>query len=407
MRKRFVLFSLLALLTFASFAGERMQSAIDAFMASPGVCKDGTAVAIVDLANGRIVASAGEKTPLIPASIMKSVTTASLCEVLTPDWTFKTSVFTDGPVRKGILKGNLIVVGSGDPSLNASCEPLSEDITVEIVNALKQKGVSEITGRLIVDQSIFPGPSTPPSWQPGDLPHSYGTGVHGLNFENNSTGKSSVSNPAAIFDRRLSARLREAGIEMKSEQVAQGERKKLLTHVSPPIGDIMCSCMMRSDNMFAESLLRTYAIRRGESGETPTGANLEMEYWKSKGMPMQGVNIVDGSGLSRDNRLTADFLAQILAYMADNVEYASYFPLAGQEGTLKKFLADTPLATYIALKTGSMNGIQCYAGYKIDDDFAPTHAVVIIGNRMPHSRNDFRQAVEKMLLDIFTNDVTP
>ena len=117
---------------------------------------------------------------------------------------------------------------------------------------------------------------------------------------------------------------------------------------------------------------------------------------------MEGVSIVDGSGLSRANRLTAEFLAGVLTEMADNVEYASFFPLAGQEGTLKKFLAGTPLATYIALKTGSMNGIQCYAGYKVDEDFAPTHAVVVIGNSFPGSRAAFRQAVETMLLEIFT-----
>ena len=82
--------------------------------------------------------------------------------------------------------------------------------------------------------------------------------------------------------------------------------------------------------------------------------------------------------------------------------YASFFPLAGQEGTLRRFLADTPLDSYIALKTGSMNGIQCYAGYKVDDNYAPTHAVVVILNNMS-DRQAARKAVGDLLLSLFSD----
>lgn len=378
-----------------------MQAAVDKMMAAPAVNADETAVIIVDLATGRTVAASGEKNPLVPASIMKAVTTASLLSIAGPEWRYTTSAYIDGRNRDGVLNGNLIVVGSGDPSLNSKEEPSSEDFVSEIVEALKMQGIRKIEGRVIIDESAFTGPAVPPSWQSGDLPHAYGTGVHGLNFENNASGKSSVKNPAAVFEQRLDAALRNAGIELASQVVAQGNRRKLVTHTSPELRDIMTSCMMRSDNMFAESLLRTYALRNRREGATDVAAALETEFWRSKGLPMQGVRIVDGSGLSRDNRLTAEFLAAVLAYMQDNVDYAAFFPLAGQEGTLKKFLADTPLATYIALKTGSMNGIQCYAGYKVDEDFAPTHAVVVIGNNFKKSRADFRQAVETMLLESF------
>lgn len=105
--------------------------------------------------------------------------------------------------------------------------------------------------------------------------------------------------------------------------------------------------------------------------------------------------------------MTAEFIAGVLQEMSDNVDYASFFPLAGQEGTLRKFLASTPLDSYIALKTGSMNGIQCYAGYKLDDEYAPTHVVVVILNSLPRGRQEAREAVEKFLLECFspaTND---
>ena len=75
--------------------------------------------------------------------------------------------------------------------------------------------------------------------------------------------------------------------------------------------------------------------------------------------------------------------------------------LAGREGTLKRFLCGTHLEEYVALKTGSMSGIQCYAGYKLDDDYVPTHSIVIIINGMKGGRGAVRSEVEKMLLSIF------
>lgn len=378
------------------------QEAVDRFMADKAVNGASTAVAVVDLATGKTTAASGEPRSLIPASVMKAVTTGSLMNEVDDDTHYRTEVFTDGPVRGGILEGNIIVVGSGDPSLNSRHDPLSDDFCKEITGALRRRGIDSIAGRVIIDGSIFPGPAVPPSWAKGDLSTYYGTGVHGLNFEDNASGRSSVPNPAAVFESRLKSALTSAGISLASQSLPQGERIFLTAHTSPQIYEIMRSCMMRSDNMFAESLLRTYALRRGRPGSTEEAARLEKDYWTRRGLPMEGVTIVDGSGLSRANRLTAEFLAGVLTEMADNVEYASFFPLAGQEGTLKKFLAGTPLATYIALKTGSMNGIQCYAGYKVDEDFAPTHAVVVIGNSFPGSRAAFRQAVETMLLEIFT-----
>lgn len=71
------------------------------------------------------------------------------------------------------------------------------------------------------------------------------------------------------------------------------------------------------------------------------------------------------------------------------------------EGTLKKFLAETPLDSYVAMKTGSMRGIQCYAGYKLDDDYMPTHVIVIIMNDIEKSRDKAKREAEKMLLSIF------
>ncbi|MDE6795950.1 MAG: D-alanyl-D-alanine carboxypeptidase, partial [Muribaculaceae bacterium] len=221
-------------------------------------------------------------------------------------------------------------------------------------------------------------------------------------FENNASGRRSVENPKGIFLSRLKSSLGKSGISVDGKDLGEGERKAVFVHLSPTIDEIMRSCMMRSDNLFAESMLRTYGKLNLGDGSTEDAASKEYSMWKKRQMPLDGVTIIDGSGLSRNNRVTADFMTAMLSSMADNEVYASFFPLAGQEGTLKSFLAETPLDSYIAMKTGSMKGIQCYAGYLLDDNYAPTHTVVIIMNDITGSRDRAKKAAQKMLLDIFT-----
>lgn len=376
------------------------QSPIEKFKSDPAVNASGTSVIIIDLKTGKTVASMNADKPLLPASIMKSLTIASLMQHTEPDDVYITNVWLEGPVRNGELQGNLLIEGSGDPTINSRYEPKSADLVKEIISALKKKGVKSITGEVAVEQKIFSGPEQPESWSTGDKGTYYGTGVHGFNFEDNRVGKSAVKNPAGIFINRLLAALKSEGIMVGNREVLPSKRSVLLKHRSAPIFDIMRSCMMRSDNMFAETFLRTYALRRGKEGSTAAGASEEASFWRRAGMPMEGVRIVDGSGLSRSNRLTANFLGNVLKAMSEDVDYVSYFPLAGQEGTLRGFLKGTDLDAYIAMKTGSMSGVQCYAGYKLDDDFAPTHVVVVIANDFSN-RASLRRAVANLLLDIF------
>lgn len=377
-----------------------MADAVETFSSARGISAPNSSVMVIDLSTGQSLAEYNADKPLIPASIMKCVTVATLLDRMDIDDCFETPVYITGHLRDGVLEGNVIVEGSGDPSLNSRHEPPSADIVGEIARALKGEGVSTIKGRVIVDENVFEGPAYPSSWMSADLSQAYGTGSHGLNFEDNASGSRSVSNPAAVFDSRLKSRLRGQGIEILGEELRDRDRRLLLTHRSAAVDEIMRSCMMRSDNMFAESLLRTYAVKSGRPGSTATGAELERKFWKRKKAPMEGIEIIDGSGLSRQNRITARFMADVLSHKSEDPYYASFFPLAGQEGTLRRFMAGTSLEGYVAMKTGSMKGIQCYAGYKLDDDYVPTHVIVVMMNEMPN-RGAAREAVKRMLLDIF------
>lgn len=380
----------------------RGEKAVSAFVADPAVAPGLAAVLVTDLKDGSVIASYNADASLLPASILKTVSIATLLREVGPDWRFVTGVARDGKVRDGVLDGNLVIIGGGDPTLGSGAQPPSADIIDEICEALRREGIREIAGRIVIDETVFSGPACPPSWARGDLSRSYGTGCHGFNYGGNASGNASVSDPGARFTTRLVSALKSVGIRVGDRSFPlDGRRHIIAEHVSAPVAEVMRSCMMRSDNLFAESILRTYAVRKRHPGSTAEAAMLETEYWRRKGLPMKGVTIVDGSGLSRSNRVTADFISGVLNNMKDDVDYASFLPLAGQEGTLKKFLAGTPLDSYIALKTGSMNGIQCYAGYKVDEDFAPTHSVVVILNSLPRGRGEARGAVADMLLRIF------
>ena len=395
MRVPFIMFLLLV----CSAVGVHADIAGD-FAGSRGVNTDNTALLVSDLSDGSVLVEYNAEKPLIPASILKCVTNATLLSKHDVDYRFHTLVYITGPVRDGVLEGNVMVVGSGDPSLNSRHIKNNKDICVEIATALESRGVKEIRGRIVTDEDLWDGPATPPSWARGDLPHDYGTGSHGLNFEDNASGSRSVANPAAVFVTRLRSALNTRGITVVGETLREEDRRLLVDHESVPLDEIMRSCMMRSDNQYAEALLRTLAVAAGHKGETEKAAALEKSFWKKHKAPMENVTIIDGSGLSRQNRVTARFMEHVLRERASDPYYASFFPIAGEEGTLRRFLVGTPLEGYVAMKTGSMNGIQCYAGYKLDDEYAPTHIIVVMMNEMS-DRAAAREALKKALLRVF------
>lgn len=399
-RRTSILLVLFAVALVSAIAAD-LRETLQSFKSSAGLDSAYTSLLLIDLKSGDRILEHNASLPLIPASITKCVTTATFLEKVGSKFRFETPVYYTGHLAGGVIGGDLVVEASGDPSLNTVHEPGSSDIVAEIVEALRSLHVHEIQGNILIDEDNFPGPAINPTWQKGDLSHAYGTGTHGFNFEDNASGQRSVSDPGSVFKSRLRAALADAGIETgTAAQAPEGRRHRLGEHRSEQIDEIMRSCMMRSDNQFAEALLRGVGLYYGKEGSTAVGAAEELKYWKRCHADMTGVRIVDGSGLSRSNRITANFMADVLGHLSGNPYYASFFPLAGQEGTLKKFLAGTPLEGAIAMKTGSMTGIQCYAGYKLDSEYAPTHLVVVIMNKLS-DRASARKALQELLLAVF------
>jgi D-alanyl-D-alanine carboxypeptidase/D-alanyl-D-alanine-endopeptidase (penicillin-binding protein 4) len=392
---------LISALSSLSQTSEQLSTFLSEYLASGAINPASTAVYIYDIAAQKALVSHNAATPLLGASTMKTVTIASLYEKINMDYTYDTQVIAQGDILHGELHGNLLIKAVGDPTINSDRDPMAPDFVKEIISALQREHISSILGKVIIDESYFSGPNTPGSWSDGDKRQYYGTGSHAFNFERNKSGSAAVADPSRVFLNKLNRELKNMGISIGDSAIdISHKHKSILTHHSGTMDEIMRSCMMRSDNLYAECLLRTYAAREAKDGSTSRGATLSREYWQGKGAPMDGVVLIDGSGLSRSNRLTAQFLGYMLTNMSCHPYYASFFPLAGEEGTLKHFLANTPLATYVAMKTGSMNGVQAYAGYKLNDDYEPTHVIVVLINNFA-SRDAAKRATESLLLKVF------
>lgn len=381
------------------------QQALETLLKSASLDRNQTSVYIWDLEADRQVVAHREKFPVTPASVMKCISTAELRSALPYGSRITTKVYLEGNTSGNTFNGSIIVEGAGDPSLGDGRHNGQADFPTEIANALKKKGISAISGNIKIDDSFFAGPAQHPSWGSGDLTAYYGTGVHAFNYEGNASGKAAVKNPGIVFKRKLLDAFKKAGIsftENTDGESNNGKKQLLLSYQSPKISDLMRSCMFRSDNLYAETFLRLFGRKNGTDGSVEASAKNAMQYWDGLNFNMDAVEIVDGSGLSRQNKLTAEFLGSVLKSLKNDPHYVSFFPLVGEEGTVRGFLKDTPLQGYMALKTGSMNGIQSYAGYVLDEDFMPTHVVVVMTNNLKN-RDNYRKALAQFFLTLFRN----
>ena len=359
-------------------------------------------ILVRDLITGEDIASRNPDASLAPASILKSITSA--CALLDEkgEMRFITSVFTHGAIRDRQLWGDLIIVASGDPTTDAPHFPMNAALADSIAARVAALGIDSIRGQIVFDSTLVPGGGPSLHWLPADHKYDYGAGHYAINYKGNilPPDKAMPDPPGYFYDALEGALLADSIHILGDNLDVTGEPHELYRRYSPPCKEIMRSMMVRSDNMFAEGILRSLA-----PGENVDAAiRREKRLLANLGITADNICIYDGSGLTRDNRVTPRFMADVLEAMASSQwgrEYCALFPKAGVEGTVRRLLQDTPLAGKLLLKSGSMRGVQCYAGYKTDDNGIPTHAVVIIVNRFTCPRANVVNEVETFLTETF------
>ncbi len=361
-------------------------------------------IVIRDLETGKELVSRNSDKLMTPASILKCVTSAAVLLADKEECGFTTEVLMRGNVTSdSLLIGDIIIRAVGDPTIESRCFPEHQGFLDSIVSKVDKMGIKKIAGVIEIDSTgiVEQGPGQ--KWELEDLKWSYGTGWYPLNFKDNSLpGDRAMKDPGACFKAELKEKLAYRDVLVDGNDVDFGEMpmKSIYSHSSPLNKQIMREMMEMSNNLFAESMLRVLR----PDGPVADALSIESRLLNEAGLDSGNVVAFDGSGLTRSNLVTPVFMADLLETMTLGDKgglYVSLFPKVGEEGTVKNLLKGTPLAGNLLLKSGSMRGVLCYAGYKVDGMGVPTHAVVIMVNGYTCKSLSVRNAIGDYLLRVF------
>jgi D-alanyl-D-alanine carboxypeptidase/D-alanyl-D-alanine-endopeptidase (penicillin-binding protein 4) len=433
----------------------QLQQSIISAIRMPGVSRAAWSVAVqsLDRRDGRLF-TVNPGTLLVPASVAKLVSVATAADAVGWDYCYTTTMRAAGPIVNGVLQGDLIVVGSGDPSIGGRA---GDDFT-NWVQALKTGGIRRIEGRVIGDDDLLDEPRPQLAWAWDDLGYTTGALFGALNLAENrsavtvSPGPSSgapavetvdprlafrvvtnrvstgppgslqllwpeqrpgdpsltiagsipaaapavsipvaVGNPTLWFVSALKSRLVREGIEVTGDAVdiddvvpppSRDTAAIIYSHRSRTLGEIAQPLLKDSINLYAEALMRLNVA----PGVFPTndaaleGMRKRLDAW---GISNASYQLVDGSGLSRRDAISADAVLSVLERMADpsaKSPFVTGLPIAGVDGSLSTRMKGTPAENNVRAKTGTMSNIRTMAGYVTTRDGERLAFVIMINN---------------------------
>lgn len=435
----------------AQSLAKRMDARLDA----PPFDRQLWGVALVD-DRGRLLYGRNPRRLFIPASNTKLVVTAVASALFPPDWTVPTSLYAGGPVVNGVVEGDLVLYGRGDPTMGRRCyatdtaapgacdaDPFAR--LRELADTLRARGIREVHGDLVGDGSYFEPLMVNPSWEGFDLNWWYAAPVSGLGFNDNSVdfawgpgpdagapaaitmspdlgdiifenrtvtvpsgGESDVGDrfyrvpgtlqvwaegtvtrdhptqtesfaipdPSLFTARALRQMLDQAGIAVNGttrsttdSMLYRGARggAPLAEVQSRPLRDWVFPILNRSQNWFAEMLLKQLGRRFGTAGSWEAGLAVERRFLiDSVKVDSTEFSLQDGSGLSSGNLITPLAFTQILRFIRAHPRYATFaagLPQSGSTGSLRSRFIATPLEGRVHAKDGSIGGVNTLSGY--------------------------------------------
>ena len=333
-----------------------------------------TALAVDDIP----VAAVNGELAVIPASNLKVLVAAVALDVLGPGTTFTTQVVGPAPVG-GVVTGDVYLVGGGDPVLSEAWyteatttrkrPPLHATSIESLADALVAAGVTRITGRLVADASRYDSETYPPGWGDDLKKVADGVPVGALVIDDSISQEGVISadptgSAAKTFARLLAARnvQVDGGTGAGTATVGLGV---LAAVQSAPLTDIVNEMLATSDNLTAEMLVKEIAVvASGAQGTRAGGLQTVSAKLAEWGVSTTGMQLTDGSGLSRDNRLTCTTLMQVLQRTAATDPLGAGLARGGQVGsTLAEYFDRAGLSGVIQGKTGSLTGVKSLSGY--------------------------------------------
>jgi serine-type D-Ala-D-Ala carboxypeptidase/endopeptidase (penicillin-binding protein 4) len=341
-------------------------------------------VAIRDVATGRLLYGHGASSPTTPASSMKLATATAVLALRGPNYRITTRVVA------GARPGEVVLIGAGDPTLAAgprSTYPESGRLDVLADEVKRALGGVKPT-RVIIDTTLFSGPATSTGWEDSDADSTYVHPIYALTTDGgrinpSKTGNSERYPNSALAAGQIFAKL----LGLPATAVADGRAPRaasgasgtapgavLASVQSAPFVRILDTMLTDSDNVLAEFMARQVAIAAHRPASFAGAAAAVTAELVKLGLPTAGTHILDGSGVSHQDRLTPALLTALLSYDAqpDHGQFHPVFsglPIAGWSGTLAgRFSAPTTNAAggVLRAKTGTLDGVSALAGVVVD-----------------------------------------
>ncbi len=346
----------------------RLSDALrDAF--APAVTgADRWSLAVVDT-DGRTIYADRADHAVVPASVQKLIVAATGLDALGAFYRYHTMLAAaDDADGAGALPGNLWLIGTGDPSLASS------DLR-NGVGVLFRSGLRQIDGGVVVDATSMTGPELNAHWDPDDDGQDYAAPTSAISVDGDTvevhqavdgadqTFWKPMHGVARYVSSVLQQMLFDRGIETTiapAVGAAPLGSVVLWDHRSAPLRALEEHMLFVSDNHYAEQLLRTLGGQVGGVPDDTGGLVAERQFLRRRGIPVPGLALFDGSGLSDQNRIAAITLARLLA----DAEPSLYMllPLGGRQGTLEDYDFTTALAR-VRAKSGHITGVSSLAGY--------------------------------------------
>jgi serine-type D-Ala-D-Ala carboxypeptidase/endopeptidase (penicillin-binding protein 4) len=357
-----VVLAALVLASSAGASGSPLEKRLAKALAVPHVSRARTAALVFDLQTGTTLFSEHDSLSLAPASNEKLAVTYAALVGLGPEFRIETDVVGRGQLEGSVWRGSLLLVGHGDPTL-------SHWDLAALAAQVRAAGIRRVTGAVLGDESFFDARRTAPGWKSwfyiNESPP-----LSALTVDRAFYAGRVWHNPALGAAFGFRAALRRAGVSVAGGSgtgVAPADGVPLASVESAPLATVLRWMDRVSDNFTAELVLKQLGTLVAGQGTTTGGATYVASTLAAAGVPLAGVRIVDGSGLSQLDRVTARELAAILEAAWADPEVGpvllAALPVAGVNGTLAKRMRRPPARGNVVAKTGTTSIASALSGY--------------------------------------------
>ncbi|MGI9490363.1 MAG: D-alanyl-D-alanine carboxypeptidase/D-alanyl-D-alanine endopeptidase [Geminicoccaceae bacterium] len=417
----------------------------DAAAPLPDVLSDGAEVSyiVVDLERGIPVAQHNADHDQIPASSAKLATAVIALQLLGPEHRFLTELRATGPIENGVLKGDLILKGGGDPVLDIP------DL-LPLIDELASRHVRSIEGRFLIDDTLLPRFAEIEPSQPTEAAYNPGLGALSLAFNRvnlrwNKRGALTAETvphlDEASFESAASDLMPPGGVQLKQIDVEgaiwqladKGARRSkrslpvkdaglhagqvfahltglygielpapkrvteatdgrlLAVHKSRPLRLLVRDMLWYSNNLVAEMIGLAAAMTvEPELASLENSAAIvlgELEKRLSH-ISWDKARLNNHSGLNSESRLTSEQLAAVLRHGWRDGTLTGLLPASGWSGTLARRFNSPDQAFRIWAKTGSMNYVTTLGGYLLSPSHSPAAFVIMISDQNARTAYD-------------------